>query len=221
MADTFQALAVFGIGILPGGAYVWAFERQAGAWAPWYSDRLLRIVGISAAVHILAAPLSYWLWSSFVEPGRLARAEPVSWFLWLVPIAYVGLPWAIGTYLGRAAKEQRWPWSRLTRIAPNRSPRAWDHLFARELSGYVRVKLKGGGWVAGAYAAETAGGPPSLASRYPEPGDLWLARQLEIDDDGRLARGPDGLQVLKPGGVLVRWDEMDYLEFAPDQAGGM
>ena len=48
MPDTFQALAVITIALLPGALYVWAFERQAGRWGIGFSDRALRFVGGSA-----------------------------------------------------------------------------------------------------------------------------------------------------------------------------
>lgn len=73
MPDTFQCLAVLALAFLPGALYVWAFERQAGAWGIKLSDRLFRFVGFSALAHALLAPLTYRLWDEFVRSGRLAQ----------------------------------------------------------------------------------------------------------------------------------------------------
>ena len=45
MPNTFQALAVLLVALLPGALYVWSFERQAGRWGIGLSDRVLRFVG--------------------------------------------------------------------------------------------------------------------------------------------------------------------------------
>jgi hypothetical protein len=212
MAETFEALAVILIAVLPGGSYVWGFERQLGAWGSGASDRLLRLIGVSAAIHAVAAPLSYWLWATVVEPGRLARGEPLSWLAWLVPIVYVGLPWLLGTLLGWAARERRPLLRPLDRIVRMRSPLAWDHLWSEpDLRGWVRVRLKTGEWIAGAFGAKFEGGPASHASRYPEAGDLWLAPAIGFDELGRLQAGDRS----SLRGVLLRWEEVAYLEFQP------
>jgi hypothetical protein len=98
MPDTLQALGVLVIALLPGALYVWAFERQVGRWGIGLSDRALRFIGGSAMFHAAAAPLSYGLWADHWDAVRSAR--PVSWWLWLVPMLYVALPWAGGA-LGR------------------------------------------------------------------------------------------------------------------------
>ena len=51
MPDTFQAIAVLAVALLPGALHVWAFERQAGRWGIGLSDRLLRFVGGSVLFH--------------------------------------------------------------------------------------------------------------------------------------------------------------------------
>src|SRR5215208_3604555 len=48
MPSTVEALAVVLAAILPGGLYVWAFERRVGAWGVSFADRLLRFVATSA-----------------------------------------------------------------------------------------------------------------------------------------------------------------------------
>lgn len=207
MAGTFEALGVVVVAILPGGAYVWALERRLGPWGAGATDRILRLIGTSAAFHVVAAPLSYWLWAELVRPGRVARGEPLSWLFWLVPVAYVGMPWLFGTLVGSAAQSGRLP-RVFDRVLFVRSPRAWDVLWADpNRRGWVRLRLKSGVWIWGGFGAHFPGGPSSYASRFPEPGDLWLAPVL----------GPDGKPRGEgaPSGVLVRWEEVEYLEFVP------
>ena len=75
MPESFQSLSVLILALLPGGLYVWAFERQAGAWGIRLSDRLLRFMGFSAVLHALLAPVTYRLWSDFIHTGRLGSGE--------------------------------------------------------------------------------------------------------------------------------------------------
>lgn len=89
MPSTFQALAVLGLALLPGALYTWAFEQQAGPWGTGLSDRVLRFIGSSALLHVLAAPLTYQLWRVYVEPGRLRRGEALPAWIWSVPLASV------------------------------------------------------------------------------------------------------------------------------------
>ena len=55
MLETFQSLAVLVLALLPGALYVWALERQTGAWGIRLSDRLFRFVGFSAVLHAVLA----------------------------------------------------------------------------------------------------------------------------------------------------------------------
>ena len=126
MPETFQSLAVLVLALLPGSLYVWAFERQAGAWGIRLADRLFRFVGFSAVLHALIAPITYWLWVRFVRAGALGSGKaPVG--LWLVPLVYVGAPALLGTWVGLGTRERR-PWTRAF-TGPNPAPRAWDNLF--------------------------------------------------------------------------------------------
>lgn len=47
MPNSFEAIAVVFIAILPGALYVWGFERIVGNWGIGLSDRLLRFLGAS------------------------------------------------------------------------------------------------------------------------------------------------------------------------------
>jgi hypothetical protein len=88
MPDTFQALVVIGLGLLPGALYVWSFERLAGAWGIKLVDRILRFVGVSAVLHVILLPVTYRLWIDYVQSGRVGHGD-VPLFVWPVLILYV------------------------------------------------------------------------------------------------------------------------------------
>src|SRR5881396_2666344 len=101
MPETFQALGVAVIALLPGSLYVWSFERLAGAWGVKLSDRLFRFVGASTVFHASIVPVSFWFWRHWVHSGRLSSGDVPLW-LWTFPVLYVGLPIAAGTAVGWA-----------------------------------------------------------------------------------------------------------------------
>lgn len=208
MPDTFQAVAVLVVALLPGALYVWAFERQAGRWGVGLSDRLLRFVGGSALFHAAAAPLTYWLWADRWD--HIRTGEPVSWWMWPLVVAYVAIPAIGGTVVGRGVRGEK-SWTTIF-TGPDPAPRAWDHLFGQKADGWVRLRLKSGVWIGGAYA--DANGRRSYAADYPEPQDLFLAAAVEVDpENGEFVVDEDGDVALLAGGILVRWEEVEHLEF--------
>ena len=64
----------------------------------------------------------------------------------------------------------------------NPAPRAWDYLFGLRPEGWIRLKLKSGGWLAGAYAVQEDD-LRSYASGYPEKQDLFLVDMAEVDPE--------------------------------------
>jgi hypothetical protein len=128
--DTFQAIAVVAVALLPGALYVWAFERQAGRWGVGLSDRVLRFVGGSALFHALAAPLSYWLRANQWKAVR--AGETVTWWLWLVVICYVAVPAIGGTVVGVGVRhEKRWT---VAFTGPDPAPRSSPARWCRSTS---------------------------------------------------------------------------------------
>jgi hypothetical protein len=213
LVETFQALAVFVIALLPGALYVWAFEREAGGWGLGATDRLLRFVGFSALFHTLIAPITYIFYRDFVVTGRLIHAKSLPLWLWLEVLLYVAVPTLAGTITGSAtAAGKQW-----TRFLAGRSPapRAWDHLFsAHDLDGYVRLRLTSGQWIVGAFAKSANGRLRSYAAGYPDTQDLYLAETFECDPETGDFLADDQQNLIPRGiGVLVRWDGVQYLEF--------
>lgn len=205
MPATFQALAVVAVALLPGALYTWAFERIAGRWGISLADRVYRFVGISAFFHALIAPASYRIWIDQIQPGALQAGEHLPLWLWPVALAYVALPAAIGTGLAAAFKAER-RWAKRV-VGPVAAPTAWDALFSGEPGGYVLMKLKGGAWVGGEYEEG------SFVGGYPAPADIYLVDELVVDqDDEDFFRDAEGDVVSTGFGLLVRWNEVEYLE---------
>lgn len=213
MISTFQALAVALLFLLPGAAYTFALERVAGSFGASLGDRLVRFLAASAVFQAAFSGVELWLYREYVASGRLGDGDVPWWLLQVVALAYVILPTTVGSLVGYGQRK-RW---RLIRLLTGSSPepRAWDYLWRHNRPGVVRVRLKSGSWLAGVYGT-TSTGLRSYASGFPEAGDLFLSEQLvvdavsgafELDDDQRPLR-PDGAP-----GLLLRWDEIEYLEF--------
>jgi hypothetical protein len=100
---------------------------------------------------------------------------------------------------------RRW----LQRLTRTRPPRAWDYFFAKRPDGWIRIKLRDGPWIGGIYAEG------SYASGYPhEPQDILLATVARVDpESGEFVRDRDGNVPTRDSGILIRWDEISYLEF--------
>jgi hypothetical protein len=213
MVETFEALAVFLVVGLPGALYTWAFERQVGQWGATAADRVLRFVAGSAVFHTLFAPVDYWIWLRFVHTGRLTgTGAPPPLYLWAVLLGYVALPFVAGSIAGQRCASA--PSDRLSRLVngPNPAPRAWDHLFANQRrNGWVRLKLKSGVFVGGLYA--NIGAERSYASGFPFDQELFLVRAARVDrTTGAFISDSSGKPIVEPFGILVRWEEVEYLD---------
>jgi hypothetical protein len=222
--STLEALGVFLLAVLPGALFIWAVERDVGRWGVRLSDRILRFIAASAIFQVLFLGPLYLLRSEYwhheiTAPGgemrfenRIADGDALPWWLFLTPIVYLGLPIAAGTLAARAARSS----SRAAEVATwvamgaDPEPRAWDYLFWKGPSGFVRLRLKGEPphtWVGGLFGAN------SYAAGYPEtPQDLWLEKTYVVQEDGEFAT-ENGNFVETVGGLLVRWDDVDLLEF--------
>jgi hypothetical protein len=211
MPDSFQGLAVLLLALLPGALYVWSFERQAGSWGVGLSDRVLRFIGVSAVLQVALAPLALFLWRTYVVPGRLAAGDiPLS--LWIVPVAYVAVPIAGGWVIG-AATRRRAPWARFF-TGPAPAPRAWDDLFGSRPEGWMRLKMKSGVWIGGAFTSDRQAGLRAYAAGYPDEQDLFLPVAAIVDpESGEFDYDDAGRPITRDTGILVRWSEVEYLEF--------
>ncbi|MDE0120418.1 MAG: DUF6338 family protein [bacterium] len=92
------------------------------------------------------------------------------------------------------------------------APRAWDHLFQDRPAGGVRCKLKSGTWIGGIFGQIDGRRP--YAAGYPESQDLYLRAILSLDpDSGEINTNADGNPEIMDSGILIRWEEIEYLEF--------
>ena len=166
-------------------------------------------MGLSAVLFSVAAGPLYWIYANYWD--AFVNREPLPWWFWGLPIFYTLVPLVAGSLPGYAWKKN-WPGARLI-IGRDRAPRAWDHLFQDRPAGGVRCKLKSGTWIAGMYA-ETGDGHRPFASGYPEQQDLYLPVMLGIDPDtGEILTDDSGAPLVLDPGVLVRWEEVEFLEF--------
>lgn len=210
MPSSFQALAVLAVGLLPGALYVWSFEGVVGRWGATLSDRVLHFVGASALLQAAAAPITYSLWAEYVYPGRLARAEPLPIGLWFVALSYALAPILLGWVVGHGTR-RRWKWTQLL-TGRNPAPRAWDAFFGDDPEGWARLRLKSGAWIGAAFGGKD--GRRSYFAGYPEKQDLYLVQTAEVDPDtGEFLYDEDEQLRVRDSGVLLRWDEVEYLEF--------
>jgi Family of unknown function (DUF6338) len=221
MIGTYQAIAVTAIALLPGGLYIWGFESQAGLWGIQLSDRIFRFVGYSALFQAILSPLTYWLYANYLRTGVASTGKPLPLWLWPAAVAYVLVPYATGRVVGwGVSKRSAWT---LILAGRDPAPRAWDHLFSGRPAAWIRLKLKSNGhWLGGAYAAD-ATGRPSYVAGFPHPQDLYLAQEAEVDaGTGDFLLDEQGAVKLKGRGLLLRWEEIEYLAFEdaiPWQAG--
>lgn len=225
MPATVEALAMVVLAVVPGALYTWALEREAGRWGIGLADRALRFIGMSVVLHAVLLYGWYELWRSYLHvpqpgPGGSTVFRNLVWegadlpaWVWLLAVAYVALPLTLGTVAGLSV--HRWP--RVARVLVGRdpAPRAWDHLFSPRPGGVVRLRLKAGGYVGGRF------GKRSYAAGYPEePQDLYLERTYAMDDDGSFTEGGDEGGYDEIGsGVLIRSDEIEFLEFFEGERG--
>lgn len=84
-------------------------------------------------------------------------------------------------------------------LAPEATP--WDKFFAAQRGCWVRIRLKSGRYIGGAY------GRGSESSTYPSPEQLYVKKQYKCDETGF------GDPVKGTAGFLVSGSEIETLEF--------
>jgi hypothetical protein len=223
--DSFEALAVIFFAVLPGAIFVYAVERQVGAWGVKASDRVLRFVVLSAAFYVLWLPYGYILYRSYIlNHDLLDRGHFPFWHWVVLTIHYVGvlayfgvLPWVLGTICGRQIKKGNEVVGEMFGHTM-RPPRAFDYLFRDDkLAGYVRMLVllpDKASWVAGCFTDE-GNGRRAYVSGYPEnPPDIYLPIRLRCDaTTGAFLRDTQGQLIADNIGVLVSGEKIAYLEF--------
>jgi hypothetical protein len=235
--DSFQALLVIFFAVLPGAIFVYAMERQVGAWGAKAADRVLRFVTLSAVLFLTFVPYGYGLYRGYVLSGSLVkpgRHDLGHWLLlgvhWVTLLFLFGLlPWVLGTLLGRKLKDEEEAgtdgWVSGLFGHHMRPPRAFEHLFGRDdLYGVVRMLItvtdNTYAWVAGSFSDEGPSPFPdgrpmaAYASTYPEDPEIYLPVRFRCDPNtGELRRDRTGNLMAEEIGILVNADKIAYLEF--------
>ena len=225
MNSLLQGALVLGVALLPGACAAWGYRRHTSSYGNRLRDWLLRLGGLSAAMWCVGGWPAYWVFANYREPFAAGHALPRA--LALVPVAYLALPLAAGWVLGHGvAAHKRWA----TWLAGSqRAPRAWDHLFERHRSGFVRCRMKSGAWIGGLF--DIAGTPRSYAAGETDELDLYVSRAVHLDQRTgaivyRSQNAPsepadtDGATLdFTGGGLLVKWSEVEHLEFMSGDAG--
>jgi hypothetical protein len=122
------------------------------------------------------------------------------------------VPFVAGTVVGWGTRRRK-PWAKVF-TGPTPAPRAWDHLFSSEPDGWIRIRLRTGTWLGGAFSKAEGGELGSYAAGYPDLQDLYLAAAAEIDPDtGQFQFDEEGQVRMRESGILVQWDQVEYLEF--------
>ena len=204
MTTTLQSLIIIWLAILPGALFIWAFEQLAGRWATGIRYSFLRSIGHSAIFHIFFLPLTYHLWSSY--KAQFVAGNFISLWAWILVSPYVFVPVAMGLLVGWAIRNvTRTKWYWWIEFLIGRIPRAWDFLFGRHpLSGWVHLRMKSGESLVGFY------GQGSYVASYPETQDIYFSHTHTFNaDSGKYEKTGESR------GLLVRWDEVEYLEFIP------
>jgi hypothetical protein len=214
MIGTLQALLVALLAVLPGALYTLARETYGATWAWRHADAstlVMRFLIFSAVFHALSAPLTYYAYRRLIVNPVLENGWQMSWRWYALLLAYMALPYLFGvlSQKGRQVPGLR----RVVALWGGGYPelRAWDRFFLTRPVGVMRLKLANDEWKAGLFNYQ------SYASGYGEEGDIYLAQQYLIDEDGFPRRTADGKYVSAgPGaGLLIRWSEIRYVDFWP------
>jgi len=95
---TWTALLLLMVAVLPGAAFTFSFERQAGAFGATLADRALRFVGVSSALAALYAWPVYGAYR-LVFDGRAFQGGQFA-AAWAGGVAALALPALAGSILG-------------------------------------------------------------------------------------------------------------------------
>ncbi|ADJ44714.1 hypothetical protein AMES_2889 [Amycolatopsis mediterranei S699] len=198
--STMQQVAILVILVLPGVFYQAVRDRLKGPLAAEREpgNRLLRVMAVSALLDVCYALVAGpWLVEMAVGngPGPLSGVAHHPRTAGLIALLLVvavptGLAWAEAALVRRRGRPVYDP-----------VPTAWDALFRRRSSCFVRVRTKSGAWVGGWY------GRNSFAAAYPQTADLFLESQYRLTADGTFLE-----KMPATGGVYISGAEVEVLE---------
>lgn len=199
LPSTVQGLAILLLTALPGLVYLAVRERLLGPRPPEQelANRLLRAVAVSVALDslymIAVGPQLVRLLTggagSFAGIARQPRQAGIA-----ALVLIIAVPAAVALVEAGFLRRHR-------KARYDETPTAWDALFLRRGSCFIRARLKSGTWVGGWY------GSSSNASAHPQPADLYLESQRHMNPDGTF-----GQKIRGTGGVYVKASDIEVLE---------
>jgi len=224
MPTTIPGLFLIVLAVLPGAAYTWGVERQAGSFGAQLSDRVLRFVGASLVFGVV---LSWSLLGIYRWLIKGTDPTSVGAFvgLWLSVVLVTALPFVCGLVVGGlySTRGERAGWFGIRRWLSTRreqqlvqallgrtpAPRAWDDYFSDRPNAYLRVRTHEGTWLAGRFAED------SYAAGFPQEPDLLLEEAWGIDQESG-ALGREGLGY----GLYVPTTSIAWIEIVREPADG-
>ncbi len=229
MVTTFQALLDAVIAVLPGAVYTIARESHGASWAWRKTDAatlIFRFLATSAAFQVLLAPATYYAYRHVVLTGATAPSG-LPWSWWVALAAYIAIPYLLGAWMESSRDWKRssrrvvgWPKNALKWLlafisGTDPEPRAWDRLFSKNRTEYITLKLKDSAeWKAGIWYR------PAYASAYGEDQELYIAEQIAVSAEGAVSYDDNGDPIYLGVGLLIRWSEIEYIEFVESDSGG-
>jgi len=203
--------------VLPGAAYIWAFERQAGSFGVTLADRTLRFTAISMFFHIILGWLEYYLYRIWFTSHQFRAGQFAA--LWTLVLLLTAIPGLTGYVIGKlhATRNSRvgMKWirrlltdkgeERLLRIFVGNEPepRAWDNLFCERPRVYIRVRTTNGDWLGGRFADR------SYAAGYPNDTDLYLEEAFQLNPDASFTNISGGIRCTYQQVRLNGWKSSD------------
>ncbi|MEU8340886.1 DUF6338 family protein [Spirillospora sp. NPDC048832] len=194
--------------VVPGVTYQFLRERMRGPVAGERNlgERVLRAllasIVLDALYAIVAGPALIRLARGGKKTGWDGLAQHPRLVGLLALLLFVAVP-AAAAFAVSAWQRRRLP------ARYDAGATAWDHMFRRRGSCFVRARLKDGSWVGGWY------GSKSYATSYPEPAEIYLESAWRMRPDGSFAD-----RVTGTAGLHVRAADTDVFELIEPPAPG-
>jgi hypothetical protein len=198
--STVQQLAILVLFVLPGTVYQVVRDHLLGPLASEQDigNRVLRAIAMSALLDsiyaLVAGPTLVRFFAGPERRGLSALAAHPRGAGGVGLLLFVIIPTGVAIvefYLRNHRAVSRY----------DATPTAWDHLFRRRGSCFLRIRTKDGTWVGGWY------GSKSNASAYPQTRDLFLQSQYMMRPDGTFeGRLPN------TGGLYIPAADISHLE---------
>ena len=240
MNQSVQSLGLIIILLVPGGLFLWSYERKSTSYGRReVTDRIVRLAAASVVILTLTAPFAIL---AYVRPWY----ELMNWGIeptwewagrWLLACIYLSTIVALGpiasianqrfrAYLrtpdpskGFCRRSLRRVFSSLLEVHPN--PTAFEYL-ADNGPFIIRAKTKSGDFLAGIYGATglqeelKEGRLRSHLSTNPQSQDIYLQRTILVSDNGKFLFDEDNHLCLGQGGTYIGADTIESALIIPD-----